>query len=244
MGEQDINGDGTDDVAEGESDDFGLFDISDAGVLTFKESPNFEGEGDDNYQVVVQASDGATMGTLSWFKVTVTVTDEEEEGSLTLRPMEQSTTMLRQPQVGVPITAADLMDPDGASNNRQTAVITTATYKWYRTSSRTSMGTEIDDATPAMYTPKDEAGNSDVGSYLRVVATYTDGRGSNKTATAVSEYETIALDLQQLNPRVRCANHHEGGAGGNARGHGHREPGHGHGPRQRRDIDLPAERRR
>ena len=34
-------------------------------------------------------------------------------------------------------------------------------------------------------------GASDIGQYLRVVATYTDGRGGAKTATAVSLYPTI-----------------------------------------------------
>ena len=59
------------------------------------------------------------------------------------------------------------------------------------------MGTAIvdaadDEVTGATYTPKDTAGNSDVGSYLRVVATYTDGRADgDKTATAVSQYMTI-----------------------------------------------------
>ena len=43
---------------------------------------------------------------------------------------------------------------------------------------------------PTLRRPR--AGDSDVGSYLRVVATYTDGRGRNKTATAVSEHPTIA----------------------------------------------------
>ena len=36
-----------------------------------------------------------------------------------------------------------------------------------------------------------EGSASDIGKYLRVVATYTDGRGSGKTATAVSLYPTI-----------------------------------------------------
>ena len=59
-------------------------------MLTFKEAPNFEAENtdnsasnDNNYQVVVQASDGATMETLSWYKVTVEVTDVEETGKVT-----------------------------------------------------------------------------------------------------------------------------------------------------------------
>ena len=59
------------------------------------------------------------------------------------------------------------------------------------------MGTAIVDeadveVTGTTYTPQSTSGNSDVGKYLRVVATYTDGRpGGDKTATAVSQYTTI-----------------------------------------------------
>ena len=181
--------------------DFASFEISSAGVLTFMSPPDFESPADTNandaantYKVVVQASDGATMNTLSWFKVTVNVTDVEEEGSIKLYPMVQETVTLLQPQVGVLITAHSLTDPDGnTADARTTAAITTdIAYKWYRTSSRTSMGTAIAGATLVTYTPKDTAGNSDVGVYLRVVATYTDGRADgDKTATAVSQYMTI-----------------------------------------------------
>ena len=174
------------------------FDISDAGVLTFKEAPNFEADDEDNsatndneYKVVVQASDGTEM---NWFEVTVNVTDEEEEGSVKLRPTAQDDATLLQPQVLVGITAHSLTDGDGLE---QAPV---PTYQWYRTSSRTSMGTEIDVAETAAYTPQATAGDSDVGSYLRVVATYTDGRGRNKTATAVSEYPTIGVISNNLPP--------------------------------------------
>ena len=175
------------------------FDISDAGVLTFKEAPNFEADDEDNsatndneYKVVVQASDGTKM---NWFKVTVNVKDMEEEGSVKLRPTAQDDATLLQPQVLVGITAHDLMDGDGLE---QAPV---PTYQWYRTSSRTSMGTEIDVAETAAYTPQATSGNSDVGSYLRVVATYTDGRGRDKTATAVSEYRTIAENPSNTAPK-------------------------------------------
>ena len=53
----------------------------------------------------------------------------------------------------------------------------------------------------AAYTPQATAGDSDVGSYLRVVATYTDGRSSDKTATAVSEYRTIAENPSNTAPK-------------------------------------------
>ena len=166
------------------------FDIGQDGVLEFENKPNYEmprgaalgGNNTNEYKVLVQASDGTEM---SWFKVTVMVMDEEEEGSVKLQPTGQAATTLLQPQVGVGITAHSLADPDGLESSPA------PTYQWYRTSSRTAMGTEIDGEEQAAYTPQATAGNSDIGMYLRVVATYTDRRSSNKTATAVSEYVTI-----------------------------------------------------
>ena len=200
--------DGTD-LVDADFADNGAFEISDDGVLTFDEAPDFENppstDGTANeYKVVVQASDGTEM---NWFRVTVNVTDEEEEGSVKLRPTAQAAATLLQPQVLVPITAHGLTDGDGTSSARTVDMITTgAEYQWYRTSSKTAMGTALDrplDTTAAVwtaYTPQATAGNSDVGSYLRVVATYTDGRGSNKTATAVSEYRTIAQNPSNTAP--------------------------------------------
>ena len=170
---------GADDIEDHED-----FKISADGVLEFENKPDYEDPADvgtnNEYKVVVQASDGSGM---NWHKVTVRVMDVEEEGSLKLMPEAQTTTTLLQPQVGVAITAADLADPDGS--------ISSPTYQWYRTSSRTATGTEISDADEADYLPKATAGDSDVGRYLRVVATYTDRRAGNKTATAVSDHVTI-----------------------------------------------------
>ena len=180
--------DGADDVLTSDGEDGDLFKISAAGVLEFEAKPNYESPADNGnnneYKVVVQASDGTEM---NWFKVTVMVMDEEEDGSVKLQPTGQAATTLLQPQVRVGITAHSLADPDGRQADPP------PTYQWYRTSSRTAMGTEIDGANAAAYEPQAKAGDSDVGMYLRVVATYTDGRGSNKTATAVSEYVTIGI---------------------------------------------------
>ena len=89
-GPQDIPGeDGADNVASADIADRDLFEVSAAGVLAFVDAPNFENDrssansGENQYKVVVQASDGTRM---SWFKVAVMVTDVEEEGSVKLRP--------------------------------------------------------------------------------------------------------------------------------------------------------------
>ena len=116
----DVNGDGDTnddvDVVADDMEDNARFKISNAGVLTFKEAPNFEAENadnsadnDNNYQVVVQASDGATMETLSWYKVTVEVTDVEETGKVT---------WMVDP-VGDPTVQALLQFQAGADSDRQ-----------------------------------------------------------------------------------------------------------------------------
>ena len=177
------------------------FDVSQSGVLTFKMKPSFEDasvSGDDSYKVVVVASDGNMP---SYFKVTVNVQDEEEEGSVKLQPTGQTAATLLQPQVGVGITAHSLTDPDGPTS------ITATGWRWYRSSSKTATGTAISSNTPgstgteAAYTPV----AADVGKYLRVVATYNDGRGNGKTAAAVSEYQTIARISSNTGPEFSAA---------------------------------------
>ena len=202
----DADPDGAGDLEAADAQDNSDFKISQDGVLEFRISPNFEGavdsDTDNTYNVVVQATDGDTgdpMDTRSWFKVTVNVSDLEEEGSIKLRPNTQQFTALLQPQVGVQINSANLMDSDGASStDRGTSGIEDATYQWYRTTSKSATGTPISSTvegstgTESTYAPVHlQGGNTDVGKYLRVVATYEDGRGGGKTATAVSMYQTI-----------------------------------------------------
>ena len=108
-------------------------------MLTFDEKPSYEAQ--STYKVVVVASDGSVD---SYFKVAVNVKDVEEEGSVKLQPTDQEDATLLQPQVGVGITAHSLTDPDGvSSSDRATSTITTATYQWYRSSSKTATGTPI-----------------------------------------------------------------------------------------------------
>ena len=81
-------------------DDEGDFEISTEGVLTFKDSPNFESPADDRtdnlYKVTVTASSGS-------FDVEVTVTDEDEPGKPTLTKP--------QPQVGRGLEAGRARGP-------------------------------------------------------------------------------------------------------------------------------------
>ena len=81
--------------------DFGAFSISDQGVLTFNIPPDYESPdtgtaGDNEYNIVVVASDDArgAGGTMTYKKVAVTVTDVDEPGIVTLSSL--------QPQDGGP----------------------------------------------------------------------------------------------------------------------------------------------
>ena len=227
-GVQDIDGDGTDDVVPADTTDFGDFKISADGVLSFSNPPNYEmptGGADDTasladrnvYSVVVQASDGGTsnnaniaMKYLTWFKVTVRVTDVEEPGRLALNPHDLDGggavlpgVTLVQPHVGVQITAvltdgdgpvtAD-GDPDGETVIPDVNIV----WRWFRTSDPAQQGNiilELDaraELSTASHTPRDRADANDVGMYLRVKATYEDNHGKRKTAEAVTRYPVLA----------------------------------------------------
>ena len=204
------------------------------------------------YKVVVQASDGATMAPHGWFKVTVDGRwTWKRWGSIKLRPTGPGN---RQPccslRLEVEITAYGLTDPDGMSADaRSTSAIAAATYKWYRTSSRTVDGDEDQDRLERCnrsdrYLRGPGQAIAMSASYLRVVATYTDGRPSARRQDRHGGF-AIQNNWPDRSPtqrpsslrQVRC----ESGARGNAKGDGHRHPNHSHRRGQRREIDLLAD---
>ena len=135
--------------------DEGDFDIDDNGVLSFKNPPDYDdpadADMDNEYKVMVVATDSA--GNEGMQSVTVTVTDLDEPGTVTLTA--------EQPGVGVQVTAS-VMDEDEADS------MAGATWQW--SSSGTAGGgfDDIDGADGASYTPvADDAGN-----YLRATVTY------------------------------------------------------------------------
>ena len=180
-----------DDVGTADVTDFGDFSISQSGVLTFDSQPDFEeptggvGGNSNTYRVVVQASDGGVGSFVNWFKVIVNVTDVEEAGTLAEWTVNadgegdaQTPGMLLQFQPEATLTMVNPTDSDGG--------VTNVRWQWYRTPNRSAMGTPIDGATAITYTVSDTSTSNDVGMYLRVVATYSDDRGPNKTAEYVS----------------------------------------------------------
>ena len=173
------------------------------GELKFTTQPDYEAPkgGQNNssntYRVALTAWDGATdsndnpINQRTW-TVTVIVTDVEEAGTVSLsglRPLERKS------------FTATLDDPDGGSGDSIPLTITTdddqtdltadttTKWQWARSTSKTGPWTDIKDATGSgnngkSYTPDKD----DLGHYLRATATYTDRRGENKTASAVSAY--------------------------------------------------------
>ena len=141
------------------------FVITDRGQLYFASPPSFEDR--TTYQVTVTATDDDEGGNLSGsLTVTVTVTDVEEEGVVTITPPRGWVDARTR------FTAA-LDDDDGG--------ITGTTWRWARSSNGRSGWGDITGADSSSYT----AGADDLNQYLRATASYTDARGSNKTAEAV-----------------------------------------------------------
>ena len=136
------------------------FAMTNRGRLHFASPPSFEG-GKTTYEVTVVATDEGDL--TGMIDVTVTVTDVEEEGVVTITPLRG------WPET--PFTAA-LTDGDGSLADQ--------TWQWARSTNRSSW-TDIADKTSDAYT----ATADDAGNYLRVSTEYTDNRGSGKTAEAV-----------------------------------------------------------
>ena len=131
--------------------DSAAFTIS-AGVLRFRTPPDYEAA--SSYLVTVTASDREFTDELP---VTVSVTNEDEEGNLTLSSV--------QPQVDTALTAI-LTDPDG---------LVSIDWVWEQSQDKRTWE-EIKGTIEGSYTPV----AADVGAYLRVTATYTDGTGADK----------------------------------------------------------------
>ena len=141
-------------------DDAASFDIvAGTGQLQTKGPLDYEAT-KNSYTVTVTATDpSSATGTI---EVTITVTNLDEEGEVTLSPL--------QPQVGAVLTA-ELTDPDGTTSN--------VNWQWARGE---DTGPYTDVSSGETYTPVD----GDVGKYLRATASYTDGHGPGKDANAVS----------------------------------------------------------
>ena len=158
--------------------DKALFGITNAGVLSFNNAPNFENPLDvistspsnaatnNEYVVVITATSGTGDRALTKDQtLTITVTNVDEAGVVTFSSTDVP--------VGTALTAT-VSDPDGG--------VTSETWQWARSSDKT-MWTVISGATSDSYTPVID----DSGNYLRATVSYTDAQGSGKSAQAVTD---------------------------------------------------------
>ena len=153
-------------------DDAASFDIIESsGQLQAKAALDYEDKA--SYEVTVSAHDGkdasgdANPATDDTITVTITVTNIDEPGTVTLSSA--------QPRVYAAFTAT-LTDPDGS--------ISDVTWQWESSSDGSTNWTAIGGATAATYTPA--AGYA--GNYLRATASYTDGEGPGKSAQEASAH--------------------------------------------------------
>ena len=152
---------------------------------SFPKLPDYEMPDDKDannaYEVIVLARTGSA---LTLHSVTVTVTDENEAGTLTLSSV--------RPKMGELLMATPT-DPDGVTAG-------TVTWKWERSAGRNTW-TVIEGATAASYMPT----AADTGAYLRVNVTYTDRHDAGQTAQAVSAEVVTAELLRSLVVTTKAA---------------------------------------
>ncbi len=190
------------------SPDEGDFEISENGVLTFVNTPDYEDpddEGPDNtYTVTVVATDSKTPPETDMETITVMVVNLDEPGVISLSSL--------QPKEGVEFSVTSLEDPDGEPNSADVAepvrtnlgTVTdeaTTDWQWARCSTvDANTCVDIENATTTSYT----AVEADRGHYLQVTAMYADGHTTvpeegedielDKTATAMSAHMVARAD--------------------------------------------------
>ena len=172
--------------------DDGFFQIDGNGVLSFKSSPDYENprgaardasNNNNTYKVIVVASDDASgadgtadmaSGEMAEKKVEITVTEMEENGTVTLSA--------RYAQVGVAISA-NLNDDDLTQSQ-----IDTASWQWYKRSSGTTVAEGTGNDTVSLIPDANDVGT------VRAVATYTDAGGESRTVRATVNVQRVPSD--------------------------------------------------
>ena len=166
--------------------DAGVFLLTaDSGQLRTRERLDHESR--DAYSVTVHVRDGKDASGNAdpndeddTLPVTINVVNVDEAGMVTLTP--------DSPQEKQELMAT-LSDPDGH--------LSEISWQWFRSATRTDLGTEITEAASsgaatARYTPETD----DVGQYLRATASYTDGHDMEKEASATT------TDVVRAAPKV------------------------------------------
>ena len=187
------------------------FAISVAGDVTFAKMPNFEAPedsgGNNVYEFNVVATDvqsGSSRRNVS-VAVTVTVEDVEEAGTLAVDNLS--------PAAGETVTFR-LTDPDGGIVTTSTADITWVIQSLVSGGSWTRVSGVL---TPASTTFPWVVDEDETGKAIRAMVTYTDRRGSGKTAVSQQTAEVTADPIVNAPPRFRGVSSwsvEEGPAGG------------------------------
>ena len=141
------------------------FHIDPVAPILFPEPPDFEAaddsDGDNVYELTLSSRVGAHIS--EPLTVTVTVTDVDEDGAVSLSSS--------RPSLGAALSAT-LDDPDGVTGVPE--------WTWERSAGRNKWAV-IGGATSANYTPV----AADTDTFLRVTATYDDEHGSGKVVREV-----------------------------------------------------------
>ena len=175
--------------------DAASFDIDPlTGQLMTKEALDHETKG--SYEVMITATD--PEGASDLITVTITVTNEDEPGRVTLWAGTDALTMA--PQVGETITGA-LMDPDGG--------VTGESWQWAKTMDDTdsrdiNSWMPITGATDAAYMVTAD----DTDHYLRVMATYMDAAGTDAAGTdaaGTAGTDTAGMAMEYSMPTMMVA---------------------------------------
>ncbi len=159
------------------------FFAMDAGVLSFNDSPNFAERADEDkndYQVTIAATDNGLPPQKGTRNVTVTLINVEDAGAIGA--------IAGAAQIGRTLTAGTVTDPDAVSadNPAGTVAVGDITYQW-QSAGADNVYTPITGATDSTYLlPATDAGRT-----LRVMATYTDGFGTE--AETVTSAPTSAI---------------------------------------------------
>ena len=167
--------------------------ISSDGVLTFAKTPNYEepedSGGDNGYEFTVVATDlqsGSSRRSVGT-AVTVTVGDVEEAGTVTADNLN--------PAAGETVTFR-LTDPDGGID---TSSITSISWAIESLATGGSWTRVTGVLTPASTTFPWTVDEDETGKAIRAMVTYTDRRGSGKTALS---QETAEVTVQSHRQRA------------------------------------------
>ena len=207
-----------------EAVDYAMFELSSTDLtgdgrpraIRFKNAPDFEDPGDANrdnvYKVTLVATDGSGQDE---HRVSIFVMNVHEQGELTLMASGDDPA---QPVIGQPITAM-VGDPDGGM-----AVVT---WQWSRSNTKDGDYTPITGATSATYIPQgdrpsgleddagtdgvDESVTSDVGMFLRAVATYLDATSAEDVPTTDAFDERVQTDASTAKTAVAGDGTDDGG---------------------------------